>query len=161
MYRGLVGRLGLRERKSVQTAWAFDLHVVEQVDARCGHIESARHGVDAFVQPLVAHYAGEQQEREDDAENFHVISSAQQTCWSVVMPRQSGDGWFLKYESAKASTRLLLSLPKPMLDDAHAVAKAQGISVAELARRAMTHHMAELVKANPSLVALRGSRQGP
>ena len=91
----------------------------------------------------------------------HVISSAQQTCWSVVMPRQSGDGWFLKYESAKASTRLLLSLPKPMLDDAHAVAKAQGISVAELARRAMTHHMAELVKANPSLVALRGSRQGP
>ena len=87
----------------------------------------------------------------------HVISSAQQTCWSVVMPRQSGDGWFLKYESAKASTRLLLSLPKPMLDDAHAVAKAQGISVAELARRAMTHHMAELVKANPSLVALRGS----
>lgn len=91
----------------------------------------------------------------------HVISSAQQTCWSVVMPRQSGDGWFLKYESAKASTRLLLSLPKPMLDDAHAVAKAQGISVAELARRAMTHHMAELVKANPSLVALRGSRQCP
>ena len=91
----------------------------------------------------------------------HVISSAQQTCWSVVMPRQSGDGWFLKYESAKASTRLLLSLPKPMLDDAHAVAKAQGISVAELARRAMTHHMAEVVKANPSLVALRGSRQGP
>ena len=91
----------------------------------------------------------------------HVISSAQQTCWSVVMPRQFGDGWFLKYESAKASTRLLLSLPKPMLDDAHAVAKAQGISVAELARRAMTHHMAELVKANPSLVALRGSRQGP
>ena len=91
----------------------------------------------------------------------HVISSAQQTRWSVVMPRQSGDGWFLKYESAKASTRLLLSLPKPMLDDAHAVAKAQGISVAELARRAMTHHMAELVKANPSLVALRGSRQGP
>ena len=91
----------------------------------------------------------------------HVISSPQQTCWSVVMPRQSGDGWFLKYESAKASTRLLLSLPKPMLEDAHAVAKAQGISVAELARRAMTHHMAELVKANPSLVALRGSRRGP
>lgn len=77
------------------------------------------------------------------------------------MPRQSDGGWFLKYESAKASTRLLLSLPKPMLDDAHAVAKAQGISVAELARRAMTHHMSELVKANPSLVALRGSRQGP
>ena len=77
------------------------------------------------------------------------------------MPRQSGNGWFLKYESAKASTRLLLSLPQPMLDDAHAVAKAQGISVAELARRAMTHHMAELVKANPSLVALRGSRRCP
>ena len=45
------------------------------------------------------------------------------------MPRQSGGGWFLKYESSKASTRLLLSLPKPMLDDAHAVAKVQGISV--------------------------------
>ena len=77
------------------------------------------------------------------------------------MPRLSGDGWFLQYDSAKASTRLLLSLPGPMLDDAHAVAKAQGISVAELARRAMTHHMAEVVKANPSLVVLRGSRQGP
>lgn len=67
------------------------------------------------------------------------------------MPRQSGDGWFLKYASAKASTRLLLSLPKPMLDDAHAVAKAQGISVAELARRAMTHHMAEVTRAHPDL----------
>ena len=68
------------------------------------------------------------------------------------MPRQSGDGWFLKYESAKASTRLLLSLPKPMLDDAHAVAKVQGISVAELARRAMTHHMSELARVHPELV---------
>lgn len=67
------------------------------------------------------------------------------------MPRQSGDGWFLKYESAKASTRLLLSLPKPMLDDAHAVAKAQGISVAELVRRSMTHHMAEVTRAHPEL----------
>ena len=67
------------------------------------------------------------------------------------MPRQSGDGWFLKYESAKASTRLLLSLPKPMLDDAHAVAKAQGISVAELARRAMTRHMSEVVATYPEL----------
>ena len=77
------------------------------------------------------------------------------------MPRQSSDGWFLKYEPATASARLLLSLPKSMLDNTHAAAKAQGISVAELARRAMTYHMAELVKANPSLVALRGSRQGP
>ena len=74
------------------------------------------------------------------------------------MPRQSGDGWFLKYEPAKASTRLLLSLPKPMLDDAHAVAKAQGISVAELVRRAMTHHMAEVARAHPELM-LKG--QGP
>lgn len=74
------------------------------------------------------------------------------------MPRQSGDGWFLKYESAEASTRLLLSLPKPMLDDAHAVAKAQGISVAELVRRAMTYHMAELARVHPELV-LKG--QGP
>lgn len=74
------------------------------------------------------------------------------------MPRQSGNGWFLKYESTKASTRLLLSLPKPMLDDAHAAAKLQGISVAELARRAMTHHMAELARVHPELV-LKG--QGP
>lgn len=74
------------------------------------------------------------------------------------MPRQSGGGWFLKYEPAKASTRLLLSLPKPMLDDAHAAAKLQGISVAELARRAMTHHMSELARAYPELV-LKG--QGP
>lgn len=75
------------------------------------------------------------------------------------MPRQSGDGWFLQYDSAKASTRLLLSLPQPMLDDAHAVAKAQGISVAELARRAMTCHMSEVITAHPSLVALKGARK--
>ena len=74
------------------------------------------------------------------------------------MPRQSGDGWFLKYESAKASTRLLLSLPKPMLDDAHAVAKAQGISVAELARRAMTHYMAEVAKQYPTVVLVGATR---
>ena len=74
------------------------------------------------------------------------------------MPRQSDGGWFLKYESAKASTRLLLSLPQPMLDDAHAAAKLQGISVAELVRRAMTHHMLELACAHPELV-LKG--QGP
>lgn len=74
------------------------------------------------------------------------------------MPRQSGGGWFLKYESAKASTRLLLSLPQPMLDDAHAAAKLQGISVAELARRAMTYHMSELARVHPELV-LKG--QGP
>lgn len=71
------------------------------------------------------------------------------------MPRQSGDGWFLKYESAKASTRLLLSLPGPMLEDAHAAAQLQGISVAELARRAMTNHVAALAKAHPEL-QLRG-----
>ena len=74
------------------------------------------------------------------------------------MPRQSGDGWFLKYESTKVSTRLLLSLPKPMLDDAHAVAKAQGISVAELVRRAMTHHMSELARVHPELKLIG---QGP
>ena len=68
------------------------------------------------------------------------------------MPRQSDGGWFLKYESAKASARLLLSLPQPMLDDAHAAAKLQGISVAELARRAMTHHMSELARVHPELV---------
>lgn len=74
------------------------------------------------------------------------------------MPRQSDGGWYLKYESAKASTRLLLSLPQPMLDDAHAAAKLQGISVAELARRAMTYHMSELARVHPELV-LKG--QGP
>lgn len=74
------------------------------------------------------------------------------------MPRQSDGGWFLKYESAKASTRLLLSLPKPMLDDAHAAAKLQGISVAELARRAMTHHMSELARVHPELKLIG---QGP
>ena len=74
------------------------------------------------------------------------------------MPRQSDGGWFLKYESAKASTRLLLSLPKPMLDDAHAAAKVQGISVAELVRRAMTYHMLELARVHPELKLIG---QGP
>lgn len=74
------------------------------------------------------------------------------------MPRQSGGGWFLKYGSAKASTRLLLSLPRPMLEDAHAAAKLQGISVAELARRAMTHHMSELARVHPELKLIG---QGP
>jgi hypothetical protein len=60
--------------------------------------------------------------------------------------------WFLKYESVGASARLLLSLPQPMLDDAHAAARLQGISVAELVRRAMTHHMSELARVHPELV---------
>lgn len=74
------------------------------------------------------------------------------------MPRQSGDGWFLRYKTPKASTRLLLSLPKDMLSDAHAAAHAQDISVAELVRRAMTRHMSELIAEHPSLFALRGTR---
>lgn len=75
------------------------------------------------------------------------------------MPRQSGDSWFLQYGSAKASTRLLLSLPRSMLDDAHAVAKVQSISVAELVRRAVTRHMSEVIATHPSSVALKGKRK--
>ena len=70
------------------------------------------------------------------------------------MPHQAGSGWFLRYASPKASTRLLLSLPKDMLADAHAVAAAQGISTAELVRRAMTMHMREVVRAHPEVVVL-------
>lgn len=77
--------------------------------------------------------------------------------WRAMMLRLSGDEWFLKYESSKVSARMLLSLPEQMLEDVHAVAKAHGISTAELVRRALTSHMAEMVKSNPSLVALRGS----
>lgn len=89
----------------------------------------------------------------------HVISSFQ-TILELAMPRQSSEGWFLQYPTAKASARLLISMPSRMLVDAHAVAKAQGISVAELARRAMTHHMAEVVKANSAHVAIYGTRSG-
>ncbi len=68
------------------------------------------------------------------------------------MPCQSDDGWYLKYESTKTSTRFLLSLPEPMLDDARAAAKLQGISVAELVRRAITHDMLDLALVHPELV---------
>ncbi len=77
------------------------------------------------------------------------------------MPRQSGSGWFMQYESSKAETRLLISLPRPMLDDAHAIAKAQGISVAEVIRRALTRHMQDFVREHPTVVALNGSAKGP
>ena len=77
------------------------------------------------------------------------------------MPRQSGSGWFMQYASSKASTRLLISLPGPMLDDVHAMAKAQGISAAEVMRRALTRHMRDFVREHPSAVALHGSAKGP
>lgn len=74
------------------------------------------------------------------------------------MPRQSGNGWFLKYDKCVAEKRLLISLPVDMLKDAHAAAALQGISAAELARRAMTHHMHALTHAHPQLVLKGESR---
>ena len=67
------------------------------------------------------------------------------------MPRQSSEGWFLQYPTAKASTRLLISLPGPMMGDISKSADAQNISAAELMRRAATFHMKELTRAHPEL----------
>lgn len=77
------------------------------------------------------------------------------------MPRQSGSGWFMQYESSKVETRLLISLPRPMADDLHAIAAAQKLSSAEVIRRALTRHMRDFVREHPTVVALKGSAKGP
>lgn len=53
-----------------------------------------------------------------------------------------GSKWSLQYPDARSDTRMLTSLPKAMLLDAQCVAAAEGISTAELNRRALTAWMA-------------------
>lgn len=53
------------------------------------------------------------------------------------MPKYSGVGWALRYVVAGPWTRLLISLPRPMLEDLHTVSSAQGVSVAEFVRLAV------------------------
>lgn len=67
------------------------------------------------------------------------------------MARRNDAGWFLRYVVGTATTRLLLSLPVGMMGDARRVAHAQHISVAEMTRRAMTKHMAEVARAHPEV----------
>lgn len=72
------------------------------------------------------------------------------------MARQAGKQWFVDYGQERSKTRLLVSLPVPMLADAHAAAKLQGISVAELVRRAVTRQLAELGRSG---LELQGKRK--
>lgn len=57
------------------------------------------------------------------------------------MPSPNDSGWALKYPDPRNDTRVLISLPTLMLQDAKQVAQAEGITVAELFRRAVTGYL--------------------
>ena len=69
------------------------------------------------------------------------------------MPRPDGSGWLLTYADPRNNTRLLMSLPSAMLCDFRLLAKSQGISVAELMRRAATRELAAQIRARPEIAA--------
>lgn len=73
------------------------------------------------------------------------------------MARKAGKQWFIDYGEERSKTRLLISLPVPMLMDLHAAAKLQGISAAELVRRAATRQLADLARS--SALELQGKRK--
>lgn len=69
------------------------------------------------------------------------------------MPRPDGSGWLLNYTDPRNDTRLLMSLPSAMLRDLRILAKSQGISIAELMRRAATREVAAQIEQRPEIAA--------
>lgn len=69
------------------------------------------------------------------------------------MPHPDGSGWLLNYADPRNDTRLLVSMPSAMLRDLRLLAKSQGISIAELIRRAATREVAAQIKARPEIAA--------
>lgn len=69
------------------------------------------------------------------------------------MPIPDGSSWLLEYPDPKNDTRMLVSLPSAMLRDLHLMAKASGISTAELVRRAVTAELASQIRARPEIAA--------
>lgn len=69
------------------------------------------------------------------------------------MPHPDDSGWLLKYTDPRSDTRMLMSLPSAMLRDLRILAKSQGISTAELMRRAATRELASQISARPEIAA--------
>lgn len=69
------------------------------------------------------------------------------------MSHPDGSGWLLSYADPRNNTRMLMSLPSAMLCDLHLLAKSQGISTAELMRRAATREIAAQIKERPEIAA--------
>lgn len=69
------------------------------------------------------------------------------------MPHPDGSGWSLTYADPRSNTRMLMSLPSAMLRDLHILARSQGISTAELMRRAATREVAAQIRARPEIAA--------
>lgn len=67
------------------------------------------------------------------------------------MPFPNSKGWMLSYEDPRSDTRMLVSLPKPMLRDLQLLAKAREISMAELVRVSVTREIAHAVQARPEI----------
>lgn len=65
------------------------------------------------------------------------------------MPTPDGSGWLLSYEDPRNDTRMLISLPTAMLRDAQTLARARGISAAELVRQGLTREIAQHLRAAP------------
>ena len=69
------------------------------------------------------------------------------------MPHPDGSGWLLNYADPRNDTRMLMSLPSAMLRDLRLLAKARGISLAELMRRAATRELAAEIGERPEIAA--------
>lgn len=67
------------------------------------------------------------------------------------MLTENSSGWMLDYVDPRNDTRMLMSIPKPMLRDFKLLAGARGISVAELVRRVVTQEIAAEIRARPEI----------
>lgn len=67
------------------------------------------------------------------------------------MSHPDGSGWLLNYADPRNDTRVLVSMPSAMLRDLRLLAKSQGISIAELIRRAATREVAVQIKERPEI----------
>lgn len=67
----------------------------------------------------------------------------------------------LKYKDPRRSSRMLISIAPDMLRDAKLLARARGVSLSELVRRAMADVIADQVRSAPYTAAsFRGELQG-
>lgn len=69
------------------------------------------------------------------------------------MPYIPPPNWSLTYEDPRSNARTLISMPAEMLRDLRVLSKSQGLSVAEMIRRAVTREIAAVLEERPEIRA--------
>ncbi len=67
------------------------------------------------------------------------------------MPIPDGSGWYLQYDDPQATERLLVSFPYDLRRDLRVLSSSEGISDAELIRRAVTRELAMVIRERPEI----------